>query len=84
MLNQKTKNMKKLIYSVAAVAAFAFASCGGPSVCDCVNAGKDADDKTKEKCEAMEKEWKEKYDKASDDEKKKLMEEIQACEKEKK
>ena len=28
--------MKKLIYSVAVVAAFAFASCGGPSVCDCV------------------------------------------------
>lgn len=76
--------MKKLIYSAAVLAAFSFASCGGPSVCDCVNIDDKADDKMKEACKTMEKEWKDKFDKASDDEKKKLMEEIEACEKDKK
>lgn len=76
--------MKKLIYSVAAVAAITLASCGGPSLCDCVNAGKDADDKTKEACKEMRKEYEEKYEKASDEEKKKMEEEFDACKKEKK
>jgi hypothetical protein len=76
--------MKKLIYSVAVLAAFAVSSCGGPSVCDCVNLDDKADDKQKEACEKMEKEWKDKYDKASDEEKEKLMEEIKACDKDKK
>ena len=75
--------MKKLIYSVAVLAAFAFASCGGPSLCDCVNMKDDADDKTKEACKTMEKEWKDKYEKASDEEKKKLQEEVEACEEKK-
>ncbi len=75
--------MKKLIYSVAVLAAFTFASCGGPSLCDCINIDDKADDKTKEACKTMEKEWKDKYDKASDDEKKKLQEEAQACEEKK-
>lgn len=75
--------MKKLIYSVAVLAVFTFASCGGPSLCDCVNMKDDADDKTKEACKTMEKEWKDKYDKASDEEKKKLQEEAEACEEKK-
>ena len=75
--------MKKLIYSVAVLAVFTFASCGGPSLCDCVNMKDDADDKTKEACKTMGKEWKDKYDKASDEEKKKLQEEVEACEEKK-
>jgi hypothetical protein len=43
----------------------------------------DADDKTKEACKTMEKEWKDKYEKASDEEKKKLQEEVEACEEKK-
>jgi len=71
--------MKKLLI-IPALAIFA--SCGGPSVCDCVNMDRDkADDKMKTKCEEMEKEWKDKYEKASDDEKKKLEEEVKACKK---
>jgi len=75
--------MKKLIFSVAVFSAFALSSCGGgPSVCDCVNMDKDkADDKMKEACKTLRKEWEEKYEKASDDEKKKLEEEVSACKK---
>ena len=69
--------MKKLIYSVAVLAAFTFTSCG-PSLCDCVNA--DSDDKDmKEKC----KKYDEQYEKASDEEKEKLEEEADACEEKK-
>ncbi len=77
--------MKKAIYSVAVLAAFLMASCGGgPALCDCVNLDEDkADDKMKEACKTMEKEWKDKYEKASDDEKKKLQEEAEACEEKK-
>ena len=50
------------------------------TLCDCVNMKKDADDKTKEACKEMEQEWKDKYEKANDDEKKKMMDEIMACE----
>lgn len=70
--------MKKLIYSVAVLAAFAFASCGGPSLCDCVNADKDDKD-MEEKC----KKYDEQYEKASDEEKEKLEEEAEACEEKK-
>ncbi len=78
--------MKKLIFSVAVLSAFVLSSCGGgASVCDCVNMDEDkADDKMKEACKTMEKEWKDKYDKATDEEKEKLMEEIKACDKDKK
>ena len=66
--------MKKLIYSVAVVAAFAFASCGGPSVCDCVKNG------TAEKPdEAMTKKCAEKFENASDEEKKKMEDEADKC-----
>jgi hypothetical protein len=80
--------MKKLILSIAVITAFALSSCGGKdgedlSVCDCVNMKDDADDKTKEACKTMEKEWKDKYEKASDEEKKKLQEEVEACEEKK-
>ena len=74
--------MKKLIYSVAVVAAFALASCGGgPSLCDCVNIDDKADDKMKEACATMGKESKEKYEKASDEDKEKMMKEMEACKK---
>ncbi len=75
--------MKKLIYSAALLTAVVLSSCGGgPALCDCVNLDKEkADDKMKEACETMEKEWKEKYDKADDDAKKKMQEEAEACEK---
>ena len=80
--------MKKFILPVAAL-TFLMMSCGGykdkkkeegPALCDCVNMKKDADDKTKEACKEMEQEWKDKYEKANDDEKKKMMDEIMACE----
>lgn len=74
--------MKKLIYSVAVLSAVVLSSCGGgPSVCDCVNIDDKADDKMKEACKTMEKEWKEKYDKADDAGKEELMKEIEACDK---
>ena len=78
--------MKKMIFSVAVLSAFIMSSCGGgPSVCECVNMDEDkADDKMKEACKTMEKEWKDKYEKASDEEKEKLREEIEGCEKDKK
>lgn len=72
--------MKKVIYSVAIVATMILASCGGPSMCDCMNMEKD-DAKLKEPCEKMEKEMKEKYDKATDEEKEEMMKEMEACEK---
>lgn len=61
------------------VAAMAMTSCGGPSVCECVNMADDADEATKTACEEMEKEWKSKYDEASDEEKESMMKEIMAC-----
>ena len=70
--------MKKVLLS-AAVVSFLAVSCG-PSLCDCVNLSKDeASDSQKEKCEAMEKEWKEKYDAASDEEKEAMQDEVKAC-----
>ena len=78
--------MKKVVMSVAVVAAFAFASCGGPSVCDCVKLNdermeaedKDAwDEENKdewEACEEMEDERDKEYKDASDEEKKELNE----------
>jgi hypothetical protein len=75
--------MKKVLLSLGVVAAMAMTSCGGPSVCECVNMDKDsADEAMIEKCEAMEKEWKDKYKEASDEEKEEMMKEIEACEKE--
>ena len=82
--------MKKVLLSVAVVAAFA--SCGGPSVCDCVKgmeemgkkmeeAGGDAD-----KMKAIEEEYKDKMEAckklgedASDEDKKKMEEEAKEC-----
>ena len=71
--------MKKVLLSVAVVAAFA--SCGGPSICDCVNEAEGVD---KEVCDKMEKEWKDKFKDASDDDKKKMREEVDACKKDEK
>ena len=87
------KIMKKVIYSVAVVAAFALASCGGgPSICDCVKMGeemtKDMADSGMD--EAKMKEIEAKYkDKAeackkmgegkSDEDKAKMMEEAKNC-----
>jgi hypothetical protein len=36
--------MKKVLFSVAVVAAFGLASCGGDSLCDCVDKIKNAKD----------------------------------------
>ena len=62
--------MKKVLLSVAVVAAFA--SCGGPSICDCVN----AEGEKTEECKALDK----KYEEASDEDKKKMEEEAEKCE----
>jgi len=86
--------MKKVIYSVAIVATMALASCGGPSVCDCVKMGEEAMKAYEEAGddEAKLKEVKEKYEKEGeackkmfeeaekDEEKaKKMEEEAKAC-----
>jgi hypothetical protein len=69
--------MKKVMLSVAVVAAFAFASCsGGPSVCDCINEKEGVD---KDKCKEMEKKWKEDYDKADDKKKEEMEKEYDSC-----
>ncbi len=53
----------------------------GPGLCDCVNMDMEtADDKLKDACKEMEKEWKDKYENASDEEKKELMEKVKDCE----
>ena len=76
--------MKKVLL-VFAMGAFLF-SCGGPSTCDCVNATEEQmkDEDFKKGCDEMEKDWKAKYKEASDEDKKTMMEEIEACEKDKK
>jgi len=55
--------MKKVIYSVAIVATMALASCGGPSVCDCVDMSKEImkEIEAAEGDEAKMKEIEEKY-----------------------
>ncbi len=40
--------MKKVLFSVAFVAAFGLVSCGGPSMCDCVEGRKEMMEKIKE------------------------------------
>ena len=76
--------MKKVLLSLGVVAAFAMTSCGGgPSVCECVNIDEDsADEAMIKECETMEKEWKAKYEEASEEDKKEMMKEIKACEEE--
>ena len=84
--------MKKVLLSVAVVAAFAFASCGGPSICDCMDAQKEmmkemeaaGDDEAKikeveEKYKSKEEECKKLGEGKSDEEMKKLMEEAEKC-----
>ena len=70
--------MKKVLLSVAVVALMGLSSCGGASLCDCINM-----DEMNEECKTMKKEWKAKYEKASDEEKEKMQAEAEACEKEK-
>lgn len=90
--NKNQNVMKKVMLSVAVVAAFAFASCGGPSVCDCVKAQEEmmkemdaaGDDEAKakeveEKFKSKQEECKKLGEGKSDDEKKKLMEEAAKC-----
>ena len=73
--------MKKVLLSLAVVATMAMTSCGGPSVCDCVNLDKDSADEAMIKdCETMEEEWEAKYKEASDEEKEEMMKEVKACE----
>ena len=74
LISIKYYKMKKIFLSVAVVSALILASCGGPSVCDCVK-----NDKAEKKDEAMTKKCKEKNDKASDEEKKKMEEEAEKC-----
>ncbi len=72
--------MKKVLLSLSVFASLAMMSCGGgPALCDCVNIKDDADEKMKTACETMETEWKAKYEKADEEAKKKLEEEIMAC-----
>jgi hypothetical protein len=76
--------MKKLLLSVAVVATMGLASCGDDeaasknAMCECINAKGDPSDD----CKALEKEWTAKYEKASDEDKKKLDGEMKACKKE--
>ena len=51
----------------------------GPDLCTCVN-GKAENDADKKACEEMEQEWKAKYNDASEEDKKKMQEEVMACE----
>jgi hypothetical protein len=84
--------MKKVLLSVAVATTFAFTSCGGVSVCDCVKMSEemmkdieaagddeskyaDIEKKYKAKGEACEK----LADGKSDEEKKKMMEEMMNC-----
>ena len=84
--------MKKIMFSLVAVAALALVSCGGPSVCDCVKMGEEMAKEMKDASgdEAKMKEITEKYEKKakecdkltegkSDEEKKKMMEEAAKC-----
>ena len=68
--------MKKLFVSAGVVSAMFLSSCGGASLCDCVN----GDKKGSEECKTMEKEFKAKFEKATDDEKEAMMKEMKACE----
>jgi hypothetical protein len=70
--------MKKLIFSVAVVSAFALSSCGGEmSLCDCMG----LQDKYKSKEEAEKELGKEKIDKCMDLLKDAKEEDIKKCEK---
>lgn len=85
--------MKKVLLSVAVVATLALASCGGPSVCDCVKLDDEmrkemGDEPTEEKAKEIEEKYKSKAEackklgeEAEKDEAKakELMEEIKNC-----
>lgn len=81
--------MKKSILILSALVAITIASCGGakeegddkkgPELCTCVNE-KWENDEEKAACEEMKKEWEAKYNDSSEDDKKKMMDEIMACE----
>ncbi len=68
--------MKKMLLSAGVISAMFLTSCGGASLCDCIN----GDKKDSEECKTMETEWKAKFDKATDDEKEAMMKEMKACE----
>lgn len=53
--------MKKVMLSVAVVATLALASCGGPSICDCVKMGEEMMKEAEGADEAKMKEIEEKY-----------------------
>jgi len=73
--------MKKVLFSVAMVAALGLASCGGPGICDCMTAEQQKTDG----CVALKKEWSDKMEKAEGEDKEKIMEEMMSeaekCEK---
>jgi hypothetical protein len=87
--------MKKVLLSVAVAATFVFASCGGPSICDCVKAFENMEKEVEEagedeaKIKAVEEKYKsqeeackklgEEMEKASEEEQKKMMEEMMNC-----
>ncbi len=62
---------------MAVIAAFGMVSCGGPSVCDCVN-----EEEESEECKEMKKDWEKEYKDASDEEKEEMMKEVKDCQKE--
>jgi len=80
--------MKKSILGLGMLTMLILASCGGakeegdakkgPELCTCVNE-KWENDEEKEACETMRKEWEAKYNDSSEDDKKKMMDEIEAC-----
>ena len=88
--------MKKSLLAVAVVATFGLASCGGPSICDCVELDeewREAEDQEAweeenkdkiEACEELEDELIKEYEDASDEEKEELIEkwekEFEDCE----
>jgi hypothetical protein len=66
--------MKKMLLSVAVIATIGFTSCGGPSVCDCMN-----ETIVSDACAAAGLERMEEYATATDDQKQKWMDEQLAC-----
>ena len=70
--------MKKVLLSVAVVAAFA--SCGGPSICDCMTEEQQKSDACVKMKEDMEAKVKDMSEEEKAEEMKKVMEEAAKCE----
>ena len=68
--------MKKLLLSAVVFATLGLNSCGGPSLCDCINPKKDVD---QEACKKIKNEFEEKMKNADKEEAKELLDEFLEC-----